>query len=66
MFMIFNRDKIKSYLVSLGTVILLFIMCFSITNNDSNIIKTSGNAYTANKMQDSTNTKNEINNTDNN
>lgn len=33
MFIVFNKSKINSYLVSLGTVIILFVMAFAITNN---------------------------------
>lgn len=62
MFMVFNRDKIKSYIVSLGTVVILFIMCFFITNNETNILETSVNTYTSNIVN---NTSNETNNTNN-
>ena len=33
MFIVFNKSKINSYLVSLGTVIILFVMAFAMTNN---------------------------------
>ena len=62
MFMVFNKDKIKSYLVSLGTVALLFIMCFSITNNDAEIIKTSENVYIPNETKNTENKLSYINN----
>ena len=32
MFIVFNRAKISSYLISLGTVVTLFAMAFVITN----------------------------------
>lgn len=35
MFIVFNRSKINSYLISLGTVIILFVMAFFITTGDS-------------------------------
>lgn len=35
MFIVFNKAKINSYLISLGTVIVLFVMAFIITNNDT-------------------------------
>ena len=35
MFIVFNKAKINSYLISLGTVIVLFVMAFMITNNDT-------------------------------
>ena len=34
MFIVFNKDKICSYLISLGTVVILFVMAFMITSND--------------------------------
>lgn len=33
MFIVFNKSKINSYFVSLGTVIILFVMAFAMTNN---------------------------------
>lgn len=35
MFIVFNKDKICSYLISLGTVIILFVMAFMMTTNDA-------------------------------
>ncbi len=35
MFIVFNREKINSYLISIGTVVLLFVMGFFITDNNS-------------------------------
>lgn len=35
MFVVFNRSKISSYLISLGTVVFLFVMAFMITSNDT-------------------------------
>ena len=35
MFIVFNKEKINSYLISLGTVIILFLMAFMITGNES-------------------------------
>ena len=34
MFMVFSKDKILAYLVSIGTVAILFVMSFAITNNN--------------------------------
>lgn len=48
MFMVFSKDKILAYLVSIGTVAVLFVMSFAITNNNDNIIKTSANSYKEN------------------
>ena len=33
MFIVFNKEKINSYLISLGTVIVLFVMAFIIRND---------------------------------
>ena len=44
MFFVFNKSKIYSYLVSLGTVALLLVMGFYITNNKENTIQTSANS----------------------
>ena len=35
MFLVFNREKIKSYLISVGTVAFLFVMAFIIKDNES-------------------------------
>lgn len=35
MFVVCNKAKISSYLISLGTVIVLFVMAFMITNKDT-------------------------------
>lgn len=48
MFMVFSKDKILAYLVSIGTVAILFVMSFAITNNNNSIIKTSANSYKEN------------------
>lgn len=37
MFIVFNKSKIRSYLISLGTVVILFVMAFTITKNDTSI-----------------------------
>ena len=50
MFMVFSKDKILSYLVSLGTVTLLFIMSFAITKRNEEIIKTSANLVESNEL----------------
>ena len=35
MFIVFNREKINSYLISVGTVIILFVMAFIITQGET-------------------------------
>lgn len=47
MFMVFSKDKIISYLVSIGTVALLFVISFAMTKNNEEIIKTSANIIRA-------------------
>ena len=37
MFIVFNKSKIKSYLISLGTVIILFSMAFILTIDDKTV-----------------------------
>jgi len=39
MFIVFNKSKIKSYIISLGTVVILFVMAFMMT--ESKTIQTS-------------------------
>lgn len=50
MFMVINKDKIISYIVSLGTVAILFMMSFVITENNENIIQTSTNNVNFNNI----------------
>ena len=35
MFIVFNKSKINSYLISLGTVIILFVMAVMLTKNEA-------------------------------
>lgn len=37
MFIVFNREKINSYLISLSTVLILFSMAFVITGSNKTI-----------------------------
>lgn len=48
MFVVFSKDKILAYLVSLSTVAILFVMSFVITNRNDELIKASANAYLVN------------------
>ncbi len=43
MFMVINKDKIISYLVSFSTVALLFVMSVAISNKNDEILHTSAN-----------------------
>ena len=55
MFLVFNKSKIMSYLISVGTVAVLFVMAFYITNNKEETIQTSANNIIENKIDESTN-----------
>ena len=63
MFMVFSKDKIVSYLISLSTVAFLFIMSFAITKRNDEILKTSANVVEQNNFQESINNLIEENNT---
>ena len=56
MFLVFNKEKICSYLVSLGTVAILFVMAIAITNRNEALIESSANAIISNNIK-----KNEYN-----
>lgn len=51
MFLVFNKEKICSYLVSLGTVAILFVMAIAITNRNEKLIETSANSIIANNIK---------------
>ena len=71
MFMVFNKDRIISYIVSFGTVIMLFMIPMMITDDKQDVIATSTNTYNIEKNticltnnidnETNTNIKNEIN-----
>ena len=42
MFIVFNKQKIYSYCIALGTVVILFMMAFAVTNSDFDTVLTSG------------------------
>lgn len=43
MFMVISKDKIVSYLISLGTVMGLFVFSFFISEQNDKILKSSAN-----------------------
>lgn len=43
MFFVFNKKKINSYLISLGTVIMLFSVSLMVNNNINKVVETSTN-----------------------
>lgn len=60
MFVVFNKDKIISYCISLSTVVVLFVLSFVISKKNDEIIQTSTNAYLSNEI-----TRNELINEEN-
>ena len=62
MFMVFNKEKIFSYLISLSTVALLFVISFAVTKKNDEIIKTSANAVISNTTNEMVNMNIENNN----
>ena len=61
MFMVFSKDRFISYMVSLSTVAILFVMSFAITKKNDEILKTSTNAIIANNIEENI-TENEVEN----
>ena len=61
MFMVFSKEKIFSYLISLSTVVLLFVISFAITKKNDEILKTSANAVKTNEIQNELTIKNNSN-----
>ncbi len=55
MFMVFSKEKIFSYLISLSTVVLLFVISFAVTKKNDEIIKTSANLVKDNMVENVTN-----------
>ncbi len=63
MFMVFSKEKILSYLVSLGTVALLFVISFAMTTQNDDFIETSANTISTNVITNSQSPNlNQINN----
>ena len=54
MFMVINKDKIVSYIVSFSTVAILFVMSVVITKKQDEILQTSVNIVTNNMTLNST------------
>ncbi len=61
MFFVLNKKKISSYLISVGTVIMLFSMPLIANNNINNTIETSANAIIENKETEGKDNINGIN-----
>ena len=57
MFMVFSKEKIFSYLISLSTVALLFVISFAITKKNDEMIKTSANIIEENNVENNATSK---------
>lgn len=51
MFFVFDKKKINSYLISLGTVVILFGISFISTNSKNNTISTGASEVHTNNVQ---------------
>ena len=58
MFIVFNKQKIYSYLVALSTVVILFIFAFIVTNDPGYALQTSTNVEENNVYINQENTVN--------
>lgn len=50
MFIVFNKQKIYSYLVALSTVVILFVIAFAVTNSSNDVLQTSTNLQEENNI----------------
>ena len=61
MFFIINKEKLESYIISVATVIILFIMAGSI-NSNRNVIETSANIQNETNSNNTNSQKNNVKN----
>lgn len=61
MFFIINKEKLESYIISVATVIILFIMAGSI-NSNRNVIETSANIQNETNINNTNSQKNNVKN----
>ena len=65
MFIVFNKQKIYSYIIALSTVVTLFVISFVATNKVENkLIQTSSNEIQENKVEEIQEKENYIKKTD--
>lgn len=64
MFLVINKNKIYTYIVTICTVVVLFVLSFAMLTTDNNTIVTSGNVI--NEMENADSITNTMNKTDNN
>ena len=55
MFIVFDKNKISSYLVSLATVVILFMMSFAMSASNNKILETVANITENSMIESSTN-----------
>lgn len=61
MFIVFNKQKIYSYLVALSTVVVLFVIAFIATSSPNQTLQTSTNTEQVTNIEEN-NTVNELEN----
>ena len=64
MFFVINKNKIYTYIVTICTVVVLFVLSFAMLTTDNNTVVTSGNVI--NEMENADSITNIMNKTDNN
>lgn len=64
MFLVINKNKIYTYIVTICTVVVLFVLSFAMLTTDNNTVVTSGNVI--NEMENGDSITNTMNKTDNN
>ena len=64
MFLVINKNKIYTYIVTICTVVVLFVLSFAMLTTDNNTVVTSGNVI--NEMENADSITNIMNKTDNN
>ena len=64
MFWVINKNKIYTYIVTICTVVVLFVLSFAMLTTDNNTVVTSGNVI--NEMENADSITNTMNKTDNN
>ena len=64
MFFVINKNKIYTYIVTICTVVVLFVLSFAMLTTDNNTVVTSGNVI--NEMENADSITNTMNKTDNN
>ena len=64
MFLVINKNKIYTYIVTICTVVVLFVLSFAMLTTDNNTVVTSGNVI--NEMENADSITSIMNKTDNN